>query len=252
MRYKVKLRYFQSENTGDWGFAHANTFDHDSPFDPFYDASGIFHDVFEHYFEGTKYFCGNNQNNAYGEMVATAHKLYFYNELNVNAFRHRRFGGYITDWKVDTSYILYEKYLDEYEQFPCHNIKLPYQRPESAVDWVVREYQEYLREKLSIPKRRWEHQQIANAYRLGYKMAAKKWPSEGHWEDLSKINMLNEFIDFWHNFTTINKGKLYIEDEHAYGLRYLEFTIDTRKPSWRCRLIDEAHNTYNLNKLTTY
>ena len=72
MKYSVILRRFE-DNNGIWGFTHDNTFAANYPFDAFYNAEGIMHDLYEHWFEGQlKPFCGNNMCNVYGEIVASA------------------------------------------------------------------------------------------------------------------------------------------------------------------------------------
>ena len=60
MKYQVKLRYFEDEGYGQKGFTHHNTYNLDTPFNAFTDISGVFHDVFEHYFEGSGIFINNN------------------------------------------------------------------------------------------------------------------------------------------------------------------------------------------------
>ena len=54
--HKVTLDFFQDE-LGQYGIAHSNSTD--QGFYAFWDGIGIFHDVFEHWFEGKhKYFNG--------------------------------------------------------------------------------------------------------------------------------------------------------------------------------------------------
>jgi len=266
MRYQVKLRYFQSDAYDGWGFAHADTFNHENPFDPFYDASGLFHDVFEHYFEGTGRFIGEKQNSLYGEMVATGHKYYYYHELGINSFEYRDFGNYITDWAIDTKYDVQGNIDQElgkedadYSQYALTPLHLPYQRPlDCRIEHEIKVYQEYIRDKCGVSSRHQSMQEIANAYRYGYRMAERKWPNEGVWETAPKQNMMRDFLQFWQKFTkNYSAANLMIIDEDGedygeYGLRSLIFTVDTRKATWKVKVEDDARQFHNINKLRSF
>lgn len=70
------------EATGDSGWIHSNQYYTTTRLDPgfFYvitDFRMLFHDIFEHYFEGTPPFVGEYMNNYAGEVTAMGH-LYYY------------------------------------------------------------------------------------------------------------------------------------------------------------------------------
>lgn len=255
MKYQVKLRYFEDEGYGQKGFTHHNTYNLDTPFNAFTDISGVFHDVFEHYFEGSGIFINNNIGNIFGEAVATGHKFFYYHELGINAFMFRKYKNYLSgeeDWTVDTRYLFQEAFKEDYSEYPYHIINIPYQKPINCLAYIERYYKDFFIEKCNLPKSSPYHQQIANAYRLGYNMAYKKW---GSYSKENKIrSMMLNFLNYWNK--TLNDAKtdrgidnLSIDDEYAYPLKYLLFTLNTCKPSWKCELIDDIGNTYNLKKL---
>jgi hypothetical protein len=81
----VSLRFFEDDATGEWGLTHSDTIDGsgDDSFNAFWDGRGIFHDVFEHSHEHTKYFQGIYAMNIGGEMAAMGALCYYYNRLGV-------------------------------------------------------------------------------------------------------------------------------------------------------------------------
>lgn len=262
MRYQVKLRYFQAEEYDQWGFAHVDTFNHENAFDPFYDASGLFHDVFEHYFEGSVRFRGEKQNSLYGEMVATGHKYYYVHKMGVNSFAYRSFGNYMTDWAIDTKYEV-RACIDEeqgkedvdYSNYKLTPLHLPYQRPiwpGYGIDREIKIYQEYIQDECQVSSRHESMREITNAYRYGYRMAQRKWPDEGVWENVPKQKMMHDFLSFWQNFTKNNAAELLMIEGSEYGLRSLIFTIDTRKCTWKVKVEDDARQLHSIYKLYSY
>ena len=159
MKYTVRLKYFEDDVTGEWGFTHINTCNNNNPFNAFYSPEGIFPDVFEHYFEGNSYFTGANENNVIGEMVATAHKWYIVNEIGVNSFMYRR-GSPFPNFQVDTIEIIKDAYYNYqswigsgYEgepenvlyQYPYHDIGIPKQSPTGTnIETEIDEYEAQL------------------------------------------------------------------------------------------------------------
>jgi hypothetical protein len=80
------LHFFYDEVDRECGLAHENAINIKTHFNAFWDQRGIFHDVWEHYFEGQhKYFQGNNSFNIGGEIAAMGHCYYYTNLLRLSA-----------------------------------------------------------------------------------------------------------------------------------------------------------------------
>lgn len=84
----VDLRFFQDDANGEWGLTHKDTMQSDrgtDGFNAFYDAQGLFHDVFEHHHEHTnRFFRGDYAMNVGGEMAAMGAMWYYYSRLGLS------------------------------------------------------------------------------------------------------------------------------------------------------------------------
>ncbi len=246
MKYQVKLKYFQQEDSELWGFTHVNTVD---KFDPFYEAAGIFHDVFEHYFEGTGYFKDDGFCNLFGEMVATGHKFYITNMLGVDCFKYRLYHRGISDWTVDTRYILFDYLKNDYCDYPVEGLNIPYQKPidNSFFEQTIDDYVGRIKDFKSLKHKSYICKQIRRAYRFGYRMAQKKW-GISH----KVTEMLDKFLLEWFNIMRLNDKESILIEGSDYGLNYIIFNVDTRRPSCTMKLVDEVGNIYPVSKLTSY
>jgi hypothetical protein len=56
-KHIVRLEFFQDHADGSYGLAHEKTISNDTSFNAFWHGIGIFHDVFEHWFEIRLYRC---------------------------------------------------------------------------------------------------------------------------------------------------------------------------------------------------
>lgn len=242
MKYQVELKYFEDDQTGIWGFAHRNTYNHATPFNAFYETSGIFHDVFEHYFEGSKYFPDIS---VYGELCATAHKYFITESLGLNPFQFSP-GSPYPDYYVDT--------MDEFR--PQENYfavdprycRVPDQKPCVGIEDFVTSYLCKVDDE-GYPVTPQQRRAIRNSLRLGYRMAEKKWDHDHY----NSIRVLYNFLYEWDQFTkTKNAEGLFIEDDEAYGLSYLRFAVDTRQGTVKCTAVDEIHREWPLELLQSY
>lgn len=79
---KITLNIREDEATGIIGFIPEGCED----FNSFTDSIGLFHDIFEHWFEGKhKYFKDEFKCDRSGELVAMGACYYFYNELGIHS-----------------------------------------------------------------------------------------------------------------------------------------------------------------------
>ena len=109
----VQLRMFCDHGNGEYGLAHANCIDtggYSNGFNAFWSGLGIFHDVWEHYFEGDKYFQEDNFMNIGGEMAAMGHALVFYNCMRI---RHGNSWNHYTQSIASTTYTEIQESISE-------------------------------------------------------------------------------------------------------------------------------------------
>lgn len=82
--HKVRLKLFKDNNaTGDYGVLPVQC-EEQVDFIPFWNGTGIFHDVFEHWFEDIhKYFRNDYAFNQIGEICAMGACSYYWNDLGI-------------------------------------------------------------------------------------------------------------------------------------------------------------------------
>lgn len=248
VRYEVTLVLHEDDN-GTWGLCPKDSV---GVFDAFWGADGVFHDVFEHYFEGQhRYFSGRYMHTIYGEMAASGAAIAL-SELGIDNFRYRN-SSYSRDFTVDTWYILDEALQaddDRYEAYPIAKElcivprqKIPYSYNLST--WIT-EYEYKLMEvyeSRTYLKRPVKLSSVRNTYAWGYKQAAKLVTDR----KLSYYN-LDEFLTQWHSITTADVKELRIDDEMAYPVRSFQFKVydDFRT---EVSVVDEVRNEYPLHSL---
>lgn len=116
--YTVNLKMFQDDATGEWGLAPSNSLNQDDSFNAFWSAEGLFHDVFEHYFEDEHiFFRGKNAFNVGGEVAAMGHRVYYYETFGFENLIGNTYQGF--DWAVvrTTSGMMEEAVIYGYHSF---------------------------------------------------------------------------------------------------------------------------------------
>lgn len=267
--YNVNLIFFQDDANGDFGLTHDNTIDPDNGFNAFWNGIGIFHDVFEHYFEGkNKYFQGDNFLNVGGEMAAMGHAMAYYENIG----QHRQFGNswsnFMDTCTNETISMVHEAINDGYIRFGSTlESGVPYQKPvyiygsdfETVINYNYdnqlkplktrtpeAEYNDDLQNALMYQKSL-KKSKFINLYRYGYKQAYKIMAGD---EDFNK-NVLREFIEFFDKFTKI------LNAEELTGMfESIDFNITkvNGKLRWSAELIsnypEEIENfKFNSKKL---
>jgi hypothetical protein len=247
---KVELRLFEDNATGDWGLAHKKTIEsYGEGFNAFWGDIGIFHDVFEHYFEHEhKYFRDNYAMNIGGEMAAMGHFIYYVNELNI--YKRRSENAYYTEESraIHTTVDLIEECItDGYSSFgQTLESAIPNQKPiyESELEYEIqksfrkirglkpsKEYYEMsksYKDSVSLSKMR-------NLHRWGYRQAERMIPNT--WKN---TDTLNKFMTFWGNFCISYNAKTLA----SYGYKGIDFFIYKDKDqniSWKAILIGDYY-----------
>jgi hypothetical protein len=269
MQYQVKLKHFQDDDTGTWGFTHLETYKEDYSFNAFYNAEGIMHDIFEHWFEGQlKYFKGDNICNVYGEMVASGVRVWMYTwgMFDVFDYRTNQFAGRDRTFYEDTESYIVEKLEDPDRSsfYPIHNINLPYQKDtkDYNLEGIISDYWDVLIGDHSVNTL---HEcgvyrsYIQNAYRYGYRLAERmfgKYAYAGQYERQALCSWFYKQLKFWHEYTErYNAEHLAIHDEYAYSLNYLQCTLhnhSSKLPIIKYQAVDAVGNVHPLDSLISY
>lgn len=256
----VKLKFFLDDASGEWGLTHEDTIDPNNSFNAFWNGIGIFHDVFEHSHEYTKYFRGDYAMNIGGEMAAMGAMWYYfevlgmYNRLDTNGYSFRSPGESMRETTLslvkESVYYGYCNYGSTLEsnvpkQRPVDNSELEYQIAEFWRDIKDSHYKdskenEQEMESANEYKQSVSFRKIADLHRYGFRMAARLIPDTDH-----NRNILTEFMEYWDNLCKDNKA-----EEMAQMFRGLTIKLykDGDEISWKG--IFHSADTYEIKDVT--
>lgn len=231
----VSLKFFEDDADGEWGVAPTYTVDNmrDTEFNAFWSSTGLFHDVFEHSHEGSKYFRGENAFNIGGEMAAMGARLWFETELYLTPALAPNSIHTGTDRAIQTTFSLVEESITEgYGRYgDTLNSSVPYQRPhgDGELEWLISDYMSKVR-KLSHRNEKSDlesllraktfkdsvtFRKVADLYRWGYRKAEKLVPNT-----YPNRETLVSFISYWASLTKNNPAA-----EVAQTFQYLVFRL---------------------------
>jgi len=257
MKYVVTLKKFEDDSTGDTGFTHIETFNANAPFNAFWEPSGIFHDVFEHWFEDKlRYFRDKNMCNIYGEMVASGIRVWMYhNACGFDVFEYRRGNRQYTFFE-DTQGQCLEAITEEYTQFPIHDIGIPYQKYiDNAynLENVLSEYWfQFINKypKKLLNQKEVYQSRIQNAYRYGYNLAERLY---GKYDAHVLYDFFSKVLSTWNGIiSSTDCPSSYFIDGSDFGWDKIQFVVSTNhsdKPMLKTRLIDDVGNQFPLDNL---
>lgn len=261
MKYEVILKLHEDDVTGTWGLCHPNTI---GRFNAFWGADGVFHDVFEHYFEGIHpYFSGKAELTLWGEMAASGHAI-AYRNIGIDSFQYRK-GFNRRDFTADTMGYLQEavyeckqeKTLEPYMEYSIDKslCKVPYQKdPDcSELHHWVNEYLYYVDKERDSENsltskfiRKVSKSCIKRCYYWGYKRAMKIISSDIN----NSYNVLQEFLETWNTICKSEPREIYIMDEDAYEVNKFKFIVSTTpKLMIKTLVLDAIGNEYPLELL---
>ena len=251
--HSVKLKFFEDEANGEWGLAHENAINNDSPFNAFYNGTGIFHDVFEHYFEERhKYFKGDYSFNVGGEMAAMGHLMYYYEVLNLYNRLESPFHTYGEVMRNTTESEIREAIQYGYCKYgETLESSIPYQPPveSNELEWQIEKLNSKIQttpvgdhccsdceiEYAKNYKKSATFSKIANLHRWGYKKAKRLISNNHHNKE-----KLYEFIKYWDDFCKRNEAK-----DLSDFFRGIEFKIYKEKESIEWKAILDAYYPYD-------
>lgn len=247
MARKVTLELFRDvDGSGEYGFAGENTTGDYPSFNAFYNGIGIFHDVFEHWFEKRhKYFMGDYAMNVGGEMVAMGSAMYYYFVLCVRNRPLNSIHSFDSAAMLTTFGALQEAIHYGYTTFGSELLcKVPYQK--DTGDWTLESMlSEYIAKFKSLEDRLPEDEQeregaivykksvskskIVRLHRYGYNIAKKLVP-----DNKENSEMCYKFIEYWNKFT-----KHIDAEDLARFFNKVVFTITKKNDvlHWQAKLI---------------
>lgn len=219
MKHVVTFDLTEDENMGGYGLLQDIVNDNNSEglFQVNWTTRMLFHDLFEHYFEGRGKFSFRNMFNIQGEMYAMGHFSYYqeYYQVFNNKSIHTD-----CDTAVHTTwYELLESFQDNCQSFPSNIISIPYQRPIescflSEVEFI---YLKNLKDFTTKQKLKYNitDRNVIDLHRLGYKKAKSILPysSDNYW-------MVKEFLEYWDKFFKNDAEQLY------YYINKIDFVVD--------------------------
>ena len=212
---RVKLKLFEDDN-GMYGLAPDKTIE---SFDAFWrGATGIFHDVFEHWFEKEhKYFRGSYAMNIAGEVAAMGALAYYVYELGIGEKRSHDGRNFFDEDDIvrQTLYDMMEAMKSGNSNYGnTFECRVPYQKKvdsallESIIQKHWTKISLYKRGKCDTYCTPTEREVAINyrktvqlwklkrLYRWGYRMAERKIPNT-----YENLEMIQRFITYWNNFT---------------------------------------------------
>lgn len=237
MIYKVNLQLFQDDATGEYGLAPQNSIDRE--FNSFWTHQGIFHDVFEHYFEDNhKYFKREYSFNIGGEVAAMGHYAYYMNRFNFSKRPLSPNSMYSMEENIiDSTFSEMQEGIEEgYARFGSELLcRVPRTKVDNyTLDNIIyehfakikncritngeyRDYAKNYKKSVTLTK-------LRNLYTWGYKRAEMIAPRNIH-----NYDVMRGFLDSWEEFCSYNKP----EDLFQW-LRGVEITISTgEKMKWK-------------------
>lgn len=242
--HSVTLEFFQDDANGEYGLAHSNAIHNENPFNAFYNGVGMFHDIFEHWFEDKHpYFMGDNSFNIGGEMAAMGAAMYMYSELGVYnrplnsgsmySFEENRrlenessVGECIREGYCNYGYTL-ESGVPK--QKPVDSGEIEY-LAETLWDNVknlptgdAQEHEDAVAYKDSVTYRK-----IADLHRWGYRKAASMFDNNCHNQDLFVA-----FIEYWDKFCKQNNAEGMMD---MFKFVVIDVYKDRGELSWKATL----------------
>lgn len=215
MTHIVRFRLFQDDANGEYGLAHDNAIDIETPFNAFWTGQGLFHDVFEHWFENKhKYFKDEYSFNVGGEMAAMGASMYYYSTLGVwnRPLSNRSMYTFEENIRLTNEHVIQEAIESGYCSYG-HTLEshIPKQSPvdHGELEYCISEMWEavskmhfngnstYKEDKQDSKqyKKSVTFRKIADLHRWGYRMAEKLVPDNRHNQDVCA-----GFIDYWNRF----------------------------------------------------
>ena len=252
---KIKLKLFCDDANGEYGVTHVDTYEkYGSSFNAFWGGIGIFHDVWEHYFETEhKYFKGKYAMNVGGEMAAMGHMWYY--QMTLGLYSKRR----ITEFSIysdgermrqTTQGLIEESVRYGYTNFGSTlESCVPKQKPidDGEFEWQLKKFWEDIKVAYCTDadpecrgyaqeyKKSVTFRKIADLHRWGVREAERFVPDTSY-----NCKVLYDFIDFWNEFCKNNRA-----EDLYWAFKELHFYIYKEEDviSWKSKLIGRDSQT---------
>lgn len=261
---QVTLKLFEDDAGSGWGLAHSNAINRDEQFNSFWNGVGIFHDVFEHYFEDeSKHFRGQYAFNIAGEVAAMGHLSYYRFNIGLGKERARFNDRYLDEQDIirsthgDICEAAIDGYLKFGNEFLCSLPKQPDTKDytiEGMIDEHIYKLSELKRE--SVTKNKEEKafalafrktitpEKLRRLYRWGYYQAEKIAPFQKRSDNCI---VLTEFINYWDKFTKLYEAS-YLQLH--FDLFRFEVGLQNDIVTWDCNIRDvNSHEWIKLEAM---
>lgn len=246
---KTSLISFE-DNNGEFGLVPHGT----SKFNSSWQGFMIFHDVFEHYFEGKhKFFQNEFMENIGGEICAMGHLAYYVNiGLNNERFKNNYYS--IDNMIANTAINLVQGEIegDSFEFGERLESRIPRKLQngrnylEGIISMTFDEIYKKLEEEENFDKipylKSFTRTKIENLYRQGWDMAEKLVPNNGH-----NLMEMIDFIQFFDKFCKINDQKYFYD-----CFKGIDFQIKKEGDciEWRAELVSYYPSEIKSYKIT--
>lgn len=242
MKHSVKFNITVDDATGEYGLIPLGC----EGFNAFWNGQGIFHDVFEHWFENNhKYFRGKNALNRGGECAAMGAFMYYCEQLEVSNRPLGTYHYFMDSARTENEEALIDGIKHDSMYFGSRlECRVPRQKPVECGDleYQVNKFWENIKttpvnrdnkEDCQALKQSITLGKLQSLYRWGYRMAEKLVPKR--WENRE---VCVEFIEFWNEFCKNN------EAESLFGMR-LEINVYKVKGiiKWNAYLLHDNGKT---------
>jgi hypothetical protein len=234
---------FFSDSSANYGVTHSNAIDINTPFDAFWSAGGIFHDIWEHYFEGYHPYFKNSIFNIGGEIAAIAHWYYY---ARMMGFTPRVWEGEVLIASIENIIDVTNSKMKKYISYGCSYYgdtllcDVPYQNENRYIDPIILRHWQSIKDVEVITKNPQEIQRGNNykksislsklqcLYRWGYSQAEKLVPNNNH-----NLGALHEFYNAFRKITVKHNP-----EELSYDFKGIEVKIQGgNKIEWDANFI---------------
>ena len=252
---EVRLKLFEDDADGSFGFADPKTIDRDSSFNAFYGVRQLVHDVFEHYHEGMEFFNGDAFMNLGGEVAAMGAFIKVYELAGMSVFegssapRNSGIEDMVCDQIIgDLSNIFYEGYYRYGDTLVSH--VPPQEIPEGYYSYnltsTLTEFENRYVDTMSKPLRKssfYDYEDYEFAVRYKKSVTLKKFNDLLVWGYKNADNLLKTGFDMLYSFIEFWKGFCY--NCPAEDLKFLDVTeliVTWSDKSWSAEFVRQYPN----------
>lgn len=262
-KYNVELKFFEDDATREWGVAHSNSINNEygNSFNAFWNGIGIFHDVFEHYFEDNHpYFKKDYAFNIGGEVAAMGHLSYYWNQYYIEERKLNSNSIYsfeeniISSTESEMEEAITYGYWNFGNKLQCNTPKTNYYH--SYLENIIQEH--WYKIKKTSPKidDKYDSEddlQMRKDYKKSITLGKLRSLYTWGWKEAEKIapyseennETLRNFIITWNKFCKENPAK-----DLAEMFKYIRFTIEKGENlKWNAQFVSKFNEKFTFSEI---